>query len=176
MKKFLLFFVLFFASCDLGYRLITPIELENGYSRIIRKGITFEWQCEGDSNLNVLLSAPTEGWVAVGLKSSTLMKDADITFLYVTDTSNTSIFDCFGTNNYAFMQDVETNGSADYSDYSGIETNAVTTVSFTIPLSSGDPFDRDLSNGIVIRCFLAYGEDDELTNVYEKASFFGVEL
>ncbi|MCK5201391.1 MAG: hypothetical protein KAR21_23715, partial [Spirochaetales bacterium] len=68
---------------------------EDGYTWFEKKGITMKWKIESES-LNVILSAATEGWVAVGFIQG-LVKEkegADLIIAYV-DGGKTFIRDDF---------------------------------------------------------------------------------
>lgn len=174
MKKSLIAIICFgLFACS--YELAEPIVTADGYKQIIRKGITFQWQDDG-TNLTVVLEAPTTGWVGVGLKANSLMEGANILIGYVEDSTNTTISDRYGTDEYTHVEDIDLGGSEDYTFISGSETNSTTRVSFSILLDSEDDYDRQLVPGNNIKCFLAYGEGDTITNEYVFASFFGIEL
>ncbi len=55
---------------------------EEGYYEITGAKITLEWKIDGP-DLEVILTAPTRGWVPVGFDPSSLMKDANLIIGYV---------------------------------------------------------------------------------------------
>jgi hypothetical protein len=118
-------------------------------------GITLTWQPEG-VNLHVTLKAPTTGWVAVGFDPSLGMKDANLILAYVAG-SNVVARDDFGTAATAHDADTNLGGTDNVLNPAGKEEAGATEISFTIPLDSGDAYDRKLVVGQTYRVLLAYG-------------------
>ncbi|NLP06107.1 DOMON domain-containing protein [Candidatus Fermentibacteria bacterium] len=122
-----------------------------------KDGFTLDWEITGDSML-VSISAPTTGWIAVGFHATAAMKDADILIGYV-DASGAHLRDDFGTDYTRHQPDTELGGSSDFSGLEGSETGGVTTLSFVLPLSSGDSRDRPPVPGQPCSVILATGSD-----------------
>ena len=118
-------------------------------------GMTFAWRIDGEE-LEVELTGPTTGWIAVGLKPSRMMRDANILIGYVNG-SQVVMEDHFGTTMTAHRADESLGGTTDLEILSGEERDGSTTIRFRIPLDSGDEYDQPLSAGETIRVILAYG-------------------
>jgi hypothetical protein len=116
------------------------------------------WMVDG-ANLNVELSAPVEGWMAVGFAPTSKMKDANIIIGYV-ENGNVVIEDHFGNTPISHKSDDSAGGKDNLTNKSGTEQNGVTEIGFTIPLNSGDANDRPLVPGESYKViFAGYGKD-----------------
>ena len=120
--------------------------------------VEFTWSTEGDL-LEMSITAPTTGWVAVGFDPSTAMKDGDIIIGYI---ENGDIFlrDDFGDGYTSHSSDEDLGGTDDVNIISGEEVAGKTQISFSIPLGSNDEFDKFLESGETFKVMLAYGPDD----------------
>lgn len=133
-----------------------------------------EWMVDG-SNLNVKVSAPTEGWVAVGFDPSNKMKDADILIGYVED-GEVVIEDHYGNSPISHRSDERGDGSNDLSNIAGSERNGVTELSFTIPLNSGDSRDRVLVEGESYKVIFASHTKDKITMKHNRRTSVQISL
>jgi hypothetical protein len=130
-----------------------------GYSSTTVNNITLQWMPDTLGNLLVKVSAPTDGWVAVGFDPTIAMQDANIIIGYVSN-DTAYIRDDYGTGLNSHASDIGLGGTDDVTDIAGTETGGVTEITFTIPLDSGDAYDRVLVVGQVYSVILAYGDDD----------------
>jgi hypothetical protein len=117
--------------------------------------VDLSWEI-GDGSIAVTVTAPTDGWVAVGFEPTMAMKDADIIIGYVSG-GEAFISDDWGDGPTSHKPDIDLGGTSDVTDISGSETDGSTTLSFTIPLDSGDGYDRVLTPGATVKILLAYG-------------------
>jgi DOMON domain len=129
------------------------------------KGIVFYWEIV-DENINIILSAPTEGWIAVGFNPSRMMKDADILIGYV---KNGEVFmeDHFGSGNTKHQADIDLGGTEDITISGGFEEKDKTTLQFSRPLNSGDSNDRKLEEGKEYKVIFAYGKRDNFKSYHK---------
>jgi hypothetical protein len=118
-------------------------------------GIDLTWKPEGQ-NLHVTVKAPTTGWVAVGFDPSVGMKDANMILAYVAG-SGVVARDDFGTAVNSHDADTNLGGAYNVMNPTGKEEAGSTEVSFTIPLDSGDAYDKKLVVGQTYKVLLAYG-------------------
>ena len=139
-------------------------------------GMTLAWRVAGD-DLEVELTGPTTGWIAVGFNPSRAMKDANILIGYV-DGDEAVMTDQFGTTMIAHRRDDELGGTVDATVVSGSETGGETTIRFTIPLDSGDEYDQPLAAGETVRAILAYGPDeaDDTQTYHEDRAGLDIQL
>ena len=105
------------------------------------------------------LERRTEGWVAVGFDPSSRMKDANFLIGYVED-GQAFLSDQYGSGQTSHDSDESLGGTSDFSNLDGAEEEGLTWLSFTIPLDSGDRYDRPLSTGNSYKVILAAGSSD----------------
>ncbi len=137
-----------------------------GYNEISAAGITLQWKISGPL-LEVVVSAPTDGWVAVGFDPTSLMKDANIIIGFVRDGAP-EIRDDFGSWYNSHDPDESQGGSNDVIIRGGSESGKKTELAFALPLDSGDPNDRTLVEGKTYTVILAYGTVDDFTTRHKK--------
>ncbi len=140
--------------------------LNNGnYKTAEVKGIVFNWEII-DEKINIILSAPTNGWVAVGFNPSRMMKDANILIGYI---KNGEVFmeDHFGAGNTKHRADIDLGGTEDITILGGSEEDDKTTLQFSIPLHSRDSNDRKLEEGEEYKVIFAYGRKDDFKSYHK---------
>ena len=137
-----------------------------GYNEITKSKITLEWKVDGP-NLEVILTAPTKGWVAVAFDPSSMMKDANFIIGYV-DGDEVVVRDDFGTYFTAHAPDDSLGGSTDVKVIEGNETKKETMISFIIPLNSGDEYDKVLEEGVTHLVLIAFSDKDDFTVRHRK--------
>ena len=115
----------------------------------------FQWKVEGE-DLHIQISAPTTGWISVGFDPSNKMADANILIGYV-ENGTAQLRDDYGVGAVKHGPDTGEGGSENFSNLEGSETDGVTVLRFTIPLDSGDTYDKKLSAGGKHKVIYAYG-------------------
>jgi hypothetical protein len=143
---------------------------------VTSSSVTLSWLVRGDF-LDVKLSAPTTGWVAVGWNPSNRMKDADIQVGFVSG-GDVKIRDDFGTSQTRHESDESLGGKSNVINISGSESGGTTQLAFTIPLSSGDRYDTTLSGGQNVKVILAYGAQgaDDFDSYHAGRGFVEIKL
>ena len=136
------------------------VPVRDGYQSVTVDDLSFQlqWQIDGDM-LNLQMAAPTTGWIAVGFEPTNKMKDANILIGYIAD-GTAMLRDDFGTGAVKHGADTDNGGSSDFTNLEGNETDGGTILSFSIPLDSGDAYDKVLAEGSSIKVIIAYGPDD----------------
>ena len=119
------------------------------------KDISFSWSVAGE-DLAVKIVAKTDGWVGIGFNPSNKMKDANYVLGYVKD-GKAEISDEFGTRDNAHDTDEKLGGTSDVVLVGGSEEGGITTIEFTMPLDSGDSYDRPIQIDGDAVVHLAYG-------------------
>jgi len=142
----------------------------------IKDNFTFRWKVVGDS-LRCMILAPTTGWVAVGFDPSDNMLDADFLIGYVNN-GTAFVRDDFGISETSHSADLGLGGVNNVSRVFGHEENGFTELRFTIPLNSGDSYDRVLQEGIEYEIIFAYGYagNDDFTSMHEDYEDIDIEL
>ncbi len=131
------------------------------FNSLSADGIVLKWRVKGE-NLDLVVSAKTTGWVAVGFDPARRMKDANIIIGYVKD-GKVFIRDDFGVATTFHKSDVSLKRKDNVLNLSGSESKGITTLEFSIPLDSGDKFDRKLEKGKTYKVLLAYGREDDFS-------------
>lgn len=158
-------FVLLLAGCS-QEEPVVPTLNERGYMEALTIGMSMQWKIE-NSTIEIILTAPTTGWVAVGFDPINAMRGANFILAYV---KNGQVFvaDHFGTELIEHASDESLGGTSDVTALGGSETGGTTEISLSIPLDSGDEYDRPLAKGREHTILLAFGEDDDFVTEHDK--------
>lgn len=149
-----LFLLMLSTACEDG-----PFD-PDGWNTKSHEGFTLKWRVQ-DSNLEVELTGPSSGWIAVGFAGSYLMHDSNIIIGYVSS-SSVNIRDDFGVDSNTHVSDTDLpGGEQDVSDKSGSEGSGTTTICFKTPLDSGDLYDNALTEGRSYSIIFVCGPDGE---------------
>lgn len=141
----------------LSLTLISALEGNNKNIKV--KDMEFSWEVV-DDNAIFTVTAPTNGWVSIGFEPSKMMKDADIIIGYVKD-GELIIADHYGDKKTSHKPDVDLGGIDNVIPLESSETSDSTSIMFSIPLNSGDKFDKVLEKGKEYTVILAYGKKDD---------------
>lgn len=180
MKKVFILFGLFWAITLYlfagGAQELTPEKDDAGFSVISIADMTVKWKIQGES-INIALSAPTNGWVAVGFNPSSVMKDANLIIGYIKE-GEVTVEDHFGSGTFSHANDVELGGTRNITNISGSEEGKNTKIEFSMPLSSGDRYDTALTPGEKHLIILAHGSNnaDNVTSKHANRTKFVVTL
>jgi hypothetical protein len=122
----------------------------------------------GEDSLRISVTAPTDGWVAVGFEPTRVMKDADIYIGYV-ENGRVFLRDDFGTGNTAHASDESLGGTSGFTSLEGSESDGNTSISFTIARDSGDSYDKVITRGGSYKVIMGYGPEgsDDFTTYHE---------
>lgn len=156
-----------------------PIEgtLPKGYQTVSAGGVTFSFMNDAQ-NLYGILKAETTGWLSVGFAPQDRMQGANMIIGYVED-GKAVVRDDFGTGRSSHDSDENLKwqngdklnpGINNVTSVSGEETSNPkrTRITFTIPLNSGDPFDRILVPGEKYKIILAKGSSDDIVKKHTE--------
>lgn len=108
-------------------------------------GIEFFWSHDGQE-LFAGIKTGSPGWVAAGFDPASAMKEANMIFLVIDD-GEVVVRDDFGTSTFSHSPDLDLGGTDDISAYAASSSDGITTYEFSIPLDSGDEYDRVLVPG-----------------------------
>lgn len=131
------------------------------------KDFSLKWKIEGQ-NLIMTLTARTTGWISIGFEPTRIMKDADILIFAVDANGKVLYEDHFGTTPTGHKKDTDLGGQDNITILSGSEKEGVTTVTFSIPLNSGDSYDKVLAAGRKITVLFASAAKDGFTVKHNK--------
>ncbi len=170
MKKQLILFVCLMLLINL-LSAQEALERDYTYQNLNQNGFELQWRTTSSANLEVILSAQTTGWIAVGFGASSAMANANIIIGYVSN-GTLNIRDDFGVSQTSHSSDLSLGGTNDIIVSSGTEENGATTMQFQIPLNSADQFDKVLTPGQNISLILARGANnaDNFTSIHSAVS------
>lgn len=121
---------------------------------------TFAYKIEGP-NLVATVSCKTQGWIAVGFNPKNIMQGANFIMGSVVD-GKAIVSDQFGDDMYSHKPDTAIGGKNNIIAGDCTQANGVTTLSFTIPLDSGDPKDGKLAPGAKVKLIFATGATNDI--------------
>ena len=155
MKKIIIFFLVIICS------FIHSEENLNGYNLVEKKGIKFYWRIS-DNYFDVKVSAKCKGWISVGIDPTVKMKDADIVIAYI---KKGKVFaqDNYGIAPVYHKPDVELGGVDNVINLIGKEENGITEIAYSIPINSGDKYDKIIKTG-KHRIILAFSNKDDFSS------------
>ncbi len=124
--------------------------------------ITFQYRLHSDS-LEIQVSAPTHGWVAVGFHENAKLIGNDLLMFSVID-GMVIYQDQYirGWNDHP--EDTALGGENSISVVGHLEDETSTTVKFKIPISSGDSFDTIHQSNRDFYLLLAYSLEDDFNH------------
>jgi hypothetical protein len=123
-------------------------------------------------NLVAKVSYPTAGWVGVGFNPVKMMMGANFILGTIVD-GKAVVSDEFGDSKYTHVADSNQGGKNDIVNSDVVTDKGVMTMSFTIPLNSGDTKDAVLEKGKKITVLFAAGKKSDLKkqhNAIEKTT------
>jgi hypothetical protein len=121
------------------------------------KKMKFFWTIEGDQ-IHVQLLAKTTGWISIGFDPEEKMKKANIIIGYFdAKKGELKIEDHYADKRTNHSSDKKLGGKDNILNKSGSEENGITTLSFTLPLNSGDEYDKPINPTGMSKIMLAFG-------------------
>lgn len=103
--------------------------------------LELHWKVEG-TTVQFGIKARTNGWVAIGLEPTTIMKDADMYFGWVQGGTPTAV-DAWSTGAFGpHPRDTDQGGTHDITSYGATESGGWTTLELLRDLDTGDAKDR----------------------------------
>ena len=113
-----------------------------------------------EQHVYIALKVKTTGWVSLGIKPTSRMKDADMVFGFVKN-GNVTVTDHFSTGNFGpHSPDTELGGTEDILEFGGSEEEGYTIIEFKRALTTGDKYDNELSKAETNSIIWAYGSTD----------------
>ena len=159
MRGWYVFFVLIFLCL-----LTSPLFAEN--TEEFAKDWSFSWAFKAET-IEFTMSAPTTGWISLGFNPTKRMKDADYILAYIKD-GKVYISDEYGTGNTSHSSDVSLGGKASAKAISFVEEAKKTTITFSLPLNSGDQYDTVFVKGEKCKVLAAYGTSKNFSARHRK--------
>jgi hypothetical protein len=119
------------------------------------KNMDVFWRIDGDL-IHVKLSAKTTGWVAIGFEPEKAMQGANI-IIGAVKNGKVRIEDHYGDRKRGHSKDEKLGGENHVLNPQGMEEDGVTSISFSLPLDTGDKWDKAIDPSKAGRIMLAYG-------------------
>jgi len=140
-------------------------------------GFTLRWATQSGDILAVELTGPTTGWVAVGFDPVAQMSEANLIIGYV-ESGTAYLRDDYGVAPTSHAPDTALGGTDNVTINGGDETGGETTIEFSIPLDSGDSYDKALAPGNSYPVILARGPDgaDDFSTYHEFVTSTNIEI
>jgi hypothetical protein len=126
---------------------------------IERGGMTVRYEILHDS-VTIELSAPTHGWLAIGFNDRNHIVGTDLKMLRVIG-KRVEASDRLVQGLGVYPSDEALGGEMNILMLTGKEQGQRTTLSFRLPLISGDPHDMDLRPGQSLWLIMAYSAEDD---------------
>jgi hypothetical protein len=148
-----------------------------GYQQVTDQNITLKWKVSG-ANLDLKVSAPTTGWVAVGFSPNhtALMEQGTNLIIGYVQNGAVAIEDDYVTVRHFHQSDVSLGGVDNVTNKTGTLSGGSTEIAFTIPLNSGDTYDVPLATGVTTTVLLAYALDGTTNFVNHHAVRTSVQI
>jgi hypothetical protein len=145
---------------------------DDEYRNTMTAGENFflSWELQ-DEILFLAFSAPTTGWVALGISPVQAMDQADMIMGAVDQNGTVRVADEFSTGRFGpHAPDVELGGTSDLLSYAGSETAGVTTIEVSRRADTGDEYDKPVSGGEVV--IWAHGTSDDFSSPHQARGTF----
>lgn len=149
---------------------------DDGMRSVSIEGFELSWSALG--LVEMTMSAPTTGWLAVGFGGGPAMDGSDLVIAYVDDDGEVHVRDDWGTGPVSHAPDTELGGAMDVSPEGGSESDGRTIVSFTRPQDTGGEHDFVIVPGSTVRLLVAWGRDgaDDFDSMHDSAHTAMIEL
>ncbi len=137
-----------------------------GDSVELAKDWSFSWAFKGET-IEFTVTAPTTGWISLGFNPTSRMKDADYILAYV-ENGKLHLSDEYGTGSTSHKSDVSLGGKESAKAVSFVEEAKRTTITFSLPLNSGDRYDTVFVKGETCNVLAAYATSKNLSSRHRK--------
>jgi len=131
---------------------------KGGFKELVQGGYTLDWKIH-DKVIDVQVSYATNGWVGVGFGKTGTMEGSHIILGFVLD-GKATVADHFGYGHDKHGPEEKVGGKDSLTARDGKFADGKTTISFTMPLNTGNPKDPVLVEGESYKVLLANGGDD----------------
>ena len=154
-----------------------PVEVtttSDGFKQVEAIDMVLKWKIQG-GNIEIKVTSPENGWLAVGFDPDSLMKGANFLIGYVDDEGG-HMEDHYGNKSIEHESDITLGGSDNVTLIDSSESASGTMLHFSIPLDSGDEYDKPLVAGQTHKILLAYHESDDFVTEHSKSTRTGIEF
>ena len=138
------------------------------------KDWTVSWVFKAET-IEFTMSAPTTGWISLGFNPTRWMKDADYILAYV-ENGQVYISDEYGTGSTSHKSDISLGGKVSAKAISFVEEAKKTTITFSLPLNSGDQYDTVFVEGEECKVLAVYATSKNFKSKHKKRSSIDIIL
>lgn len=135
-----------------------PTVAADGFKELTQEGYTLGWKIH-DNAIDVRVTYATNGWVGFGIGKTGTMEGSHIILGFALDGVAT-VADHFGYGHDKHGPQAKVGGKDSLTARDAKFADGKTTVSFTMPLKTGNPQDPVLAAGETYKVILANGGDD----------------
>lgn len=119
------------------------------------ENMTVQWRVD-QTMIHLKLTAPTEGWVAIGFDPEDAMRGADI-IMGAVKNGKVKIVDHYADKKRGHTPDDKLGGKEDVINPQGSEVDGTTSIWFSLPLGSDEKWDKTIDVNRMYPIMLAYG-------------------
>lgn len=144
-----------------GFAVTLPLKTNDQETlmSITEKGMKVSWTHE-KSFVRFELSAPTNGWVAIGFNEKTGLTDTYLIMARIRDGfAEVTEHRVFKPGHYVPVMELD--GKPMIFDCAGIEADGKTIVSFSVPTGLGGEYQKDLSPNLDYYLTMAFSQSDD---------------
>jgi hypothetical protein len=156
----MLFIACAILTCAVSTSAKTLADNDSTMKTVAANKFLFCYKIDGP-NLVAMVSYPTSGWVSVGFNPKKVMKDASIIIGAVVQ-GTALVSEQFGTGMFSHKQVTEVGGKNILLAGDCTIKDGVTTLSFTMPLDSGDSKHAKIVPGQAVKVIFAAGKTSDI--------------
>lgn len=132
---------------------------QTSMNTITKSGMTVSWELR-DGRIYFEVSAPTDGWVAIGFNDTeNIAGNYLIMGQVVNNQVNIEEHYTIRAGHYKPFRQLNTQASVRVQG--GSETGMTTQLAFSLPQTSASPFAKDLKEGLAYVLLMAYSQEDD---------------
>ena len=138
------------------------VGLDNSTKTVERNGMTVQWQVTA-TELQIRMSAPTQGWVAVGLNPNEHLMGTSLLMGRIQN-ANPEVEDFYVLSPGNYKPVTELGGESQVTLIEGSESPNGTYLHFSIPLEPDSEWHYALQAGKAMHLLMAYSRSDDFEN------------
>jgi len=138
------------------------------------KEMVFAWTLAEDQ-IHVKLSAKTTGWVGIGFSPEKAMQGANI-IIGAVQNGKFKVQDHYGSRKTGHKSDEKLGGESHILNPGGTQENGITTITFSLPLSTKDKWDKEIKKGRNIIMFAYSRGKDSFKTGHRFRTVYDIDL
>jgi hypothetical protein len=159
-----------------SYRQMDYIIVGADFTQVEAEDIVLKWKTDNEK-VHFILTAPTTGWVALGIDPDPEGKMAGADFILGCVAEGVvTIRDDYGTDMYMHQPDTDAGGTDTILNKGGKENGGSTMITFELPLNNTEKTDKYLELGKTYTVILAYGASDDMNQKHVVRTYSKITL